>query len=226
MPDNNTRNLVARVRDLPPTMLDARLLAAYVRTGEAYDLAELAKKSGVSLRQVSLLIVARGLDDVDKLPGYTMTREIYDIAENIYSVGENRRRWKSIRNQHKPEILESKKSRREMSELRRDPNAARQYFARVFFNAWAVFWDDGFLLRMIDELDGRLISSAPPDLLDETVCFAAVAKTGTALRFVPEHLRSVAVCARAVASDAGAIAFTPSHLRDQIRKLAAAGIGS
>ena len=222
MPDQNTIDLIARVRELPPTMLDACLLAEYVRTGEAYDLSELAKKSGVSLRQVTLLIVASGLDDIDKLPGYTITREIFDIAENIYSVGETRHHWQRIRNHHKPEFLQSQKSREQLRELRTDPAAIRKHYARIFFRSWSVFWDDRFLDRMIDELGGRVISSVPAELLNESVCFAAVAKTGMALRDVPEHLRSLALCARAVASDPAAIAFTPSRLRAEIRKLAAA----
>ena len=224
MPDQDTLELTARVRELPPTMLDARLLAEYVRTGEAYDLLELANKSGVSLRQVTLLIVASGLDDIDKLPGYTITHEIFDIAENIYSIGETRYQWQRVRNRHKPELLQSKKSREELRELRADPVAIRKHYARIFFKAWAVFWDDGFLTRMIDELDGRVISRVPAELLTDSVCFAAVANKGMALRYVPEHLRSLAICARAVASDPAAIAFTPSRLRAEIRQLADAGI--
>ena len=222
----NTSDLIARVRELPPAMLDACLLAEYVRTGEAYDLAELAKKSGVSLRQVALLIVASGLDDIDKLPGYTVTPEIFDIAENIYSVGETRHQWQRTRNRHKPEFLQSQKSREELRELRTDPVTIRKHYARIFFRSWAVFWDERFLGRMIDELGGHLISSVPAELLSDSVCFAAVAKTGSALRYVPERLRSLAICSRAVASDPGAIAFTPSRLRPEIRKLVAAGIHS
>lgn len=222
MPDENTRDLVARLREMPPTMFDARLLADYVRTGEAYNLSELANKSGISLRQVTLLIVASGLDDIDKLPGYTVTREIFDIAENIYSIGETRHQWQYVRNHHKPEFLESQKSRQEIRELRRNPAAIHKYYARIFFKSWAAFWDDSFLARIIDELDGRVISNVPQELLNARICFAAVGKTGTALRHVPEHLRSLAICARAVANDSSAIAFTPSRLRDEIRKIAAA----
>lgn len=219
MPDEHFQDLVARVRSLPPAMLDARLLAEYTRAGEAYDLFELCSKSGVSLRQVVLLIVAGGLDDVANLPGYTVTREIFDIAENIYSIGETRRQWQWIRNQHKPAVLESQKSRDELRRLSSDPVAIRKHYLHVFFKSWALFWDDAFLCRMIDKLDGRLIASVPDELLSEKVCFSAVAKTGTALRFVPTRLRSLVICARAVESDPAAIAFTPSPYRDEIRKL-------
>lgn len=224
MLDQNTSDLIARVRELPPTMLDASLLAEYVRTGEAYDLSELAIKSGVSLRQVTLLIVASGLDDIDRLPGYTITPEIFDIAENIYSVGETRHQWQHIRNHHKPEFLQGQKSREQLRVLREDPAAIRKHFASIFFRSWAAFWDERFLGRMIDELGGRVISSVPAELLNHSVCFAAVSNTGMALRYVPEHLRSLALCARAVARDPAAIAFTPSRQRAEIRKLADAGI--
>jgi len=222
MPNENTRDLVARLREMPPTMMDARLLADYVRTGKAYNLSELADKSGTSLQQVTLLIVASGLDDIDKLPGYAVTREIFDIAESIYSIDETRHQWKQVRNHHKPEFLESQKSRQEIRELREDPAAIRKHYARIFFRSWAAFWDDRFLVRIINELDGRIISNVPQELLNDGICFAAVGKTGAALRYVPERLRSIAVCARAVASDSSAIAFTPSHLRAEIRKIAAA----
>ncbi|MCP4389456.1 MAG: DUF4116 domain-containing protein [Gammaproteobacteria bacterium] len=72
---------------------------------------------------------------------------------------------------------------------------------------------------MIDRLDGGLISTVPEELLSDRVCFAAVAKTGIALRFVPEQLRSLVICARAVETDPAAIAFTPSRMRAEIRRL-------
>jgi hypothetical protein len=219
MPDEHLQELVARVRSLPPSMLDARLLAEYTRTGEAYDLFELCGKSGVSLRQVALLLVAGGLDDVARLPGYAVSREIFDIAENIYSVGETRRQWQRIRNQHKPAVLEGQKSRNELHRLSANRVAARKHYARVFFKSWAVFWDDDFLRRMIDRLDGGLIACVPVEMLSDSLCFAAVTKTGMALRFVPERLRSLVICARAVDSDSAAIAFTPSRFRNEIRKL-------
>jgi hypothetical protein len=219
MPDEHLQDLAGRVRGLPPTMLDARLLAEYTRAGKAYDLSELCHKSGVSLRQVALLVIVGGVDDVASLPGYAVTREIFDIAENIYSVGETRREWQRIRNRHKPAVLESQKSRNELRRLEADPAAMRKHYARIFFKSWAAFWDDDFLCRMIDKLDGRLIASVPLELLTDRVCFAAVAKTGMALRFVPERLRSLVICARAVENDSAAIAFTPSRFRDEIRKL-------
>lgn len=219
MPDENLQDLVARVRSLPPAMLDARLLTEYVRAGEAYQLLELCKKSGVSLRQVTLLIVFSGLNDIDSLPGYAVTRDIFEIAENIYSLGESRRQWQHLRNHHKPGFLESQKTRDALRELSADPVAIRKYYARIYFRSWAVYWDDDFLRRMIDRLDGGLISSVPEELLSERVCFAAVEKTGIALRYVPEQLRSLVICARAVESDPAAIAFTPSRIRAEIRKL-------
>lgn len=90
MIDTNARSLAAEVRNLPPSMLDASLLAEYVKTGAAYDLSELCRKGDVSLKQVAQIIVASGLDGVDNLPGYTMTGEIFELAENLYSIGESR----------------------------------------------------------------------------------------------------------------------------------------
>jgi len=219
MYDENLQDLVARVRSLPPTMLDARLLTEYVRSGEAYDLHQLCKASGVSLRQVTLLIVAGGLDDIDSLPGYAVTSEIIDIAENIYALGETRRQWQHVRNRHKPSYLESLDTRESLRILGKDPVALRKYYARMYFKSWAVYWDDGFLRRMIDRLDGSLISTVPAELLSDQVCFAAVSKTGTALRFVPDQLRNLVICARAVESDPAALAFTPPRLRAEIRRL-------
>ncbi|MDC1287233.1 hypothetical protein N8198_05050 [Gammaproteobacteria bacterium] len=219
MSDENFQDLVVRVRSLPPVMLDARLLTEYVRAGEAYDLFELCQKSGIALRQVALLIVTGGLDDIDSLPGYAVTSDILDIAENIYALGETRRHWQHVRNRHKPSYLESLQTRAEMRAMSADPVALRKYSARIYFKSWAAFWDDDFLCRMIDRIDGGLISTVPEELLSDQVCFAAVAKTGMALRLVPEQLRSVAICARAVESDPAAIAFTPSRIRAEIRKL-------
>lgn len=219
MLDENLKDLVARVRSLPPATLDARLLAEYVRAGGAYDLFELCKKSEISLRQVTLLVVASGLDDIDSLPGYAVTSDIFEIAENIYSLGETRRQWQHVRNRHKPDFLESQKPRESLRVLSADAVALRKHFAGIYFKSWAAYWDDRFLCRMIDRLDGGLISTVPEELLSDRVCFAAVAKTGMALRFVPEQLRSLVICARAVESDPAAIAFTPSRLRAEIRRL-------
>lgn len=224
MIDTNARNLVAEVRNLPPSMLDARLLAEYVKTGAAYDLSELCRKGDVSLKQVAQLIVASGLDEVDKLPGYTVTRDIFELAENLYAIGESRRQWQLIRNRHKPDYLEGRLPREALKLLHLDRTKSKRHYADIFFRAWAVFWDERFLERMIDRIDSRIITSIPETLLTEKICFAAVSKSGLTLRHVPDSLRSLAVCTQAVQNNAAAIAFTPSHLRDQIRHLQATGL--
>ncbi|MDH3636039.1 MAG: hypothetical protein OES20_15160 [Gammaproteobacteria bacterium] len=223
MIDTNTRNLATEVRNLPPSMLDASLLAEYVKTGVAYDLSALCKKADVSLIQVAQIIVACGLDEVDKLPGYAVTQEVFDLAENLYSIGESRRQWQLIRNRHKPEYLEGRLSREALKRLELDPTRTKRHYADIFFRAWAVFWDDGFLDRMIHKVDSRIIASIPEALLTKKICFTAVSKSGLALRYVPESMRSLAVCAQAVQNNAAAIAFTPAPLRDQIKHLQATG---
>ena len=105
------------IRRLPPSMLDASLLAEYVKTGEAFDLSELCKKSDISIKQVAQIVIAVSLDEVDKLPGYTMTSEIFELAENLYSIGESRRHWQLMRNRHKPSYLESRLSREALKRL-------------------------------------------------------------------------------------------------------------
>ena len=218
----NARNLALEIRNLPPSMLDASLLAEYVRTGEAYDLSELCRKGEVSLRQVAQIIVASGLDDLDKLPGYSMTAEIFELAENLYSFGESRRRWQLIRNHHKPNYLEGHLSREALRRLELDGAASKRHYAKVFFRAWAVFWDDEFIERMIRKLDSRIIASLPEELITEEICLAAVTESGLALRYVPESLRSLLVCTRAVENNPAAIAFTPGRMREQIAQLLAA----
>lgn len=221
MIDTNARNLAEQVRNLPPSMLDAGLLAEYVKTGVAYDLSELCKKGDVSLTQVAQIVVASGLDGVDKLPGYTVTREIFDLAENLYSIGESRRQWQFVRNRHKPEYLEGRLSREALKLLELDSAKTKRHYADIFLRAWAVFWDDGFLDRMINKVDSRIIAIIPEALITEKICFTAVSKSGLALRYVPESMRSLAVCAQAVENNAAAIAFTPGRLRDQIKNLQA-----
>ena len=220
MVDEKNKRRAAEIRALPPSMLDARLLADYVGTGEAFDLWELARNSGIPLRQVAHLVAARGLDEVDKLPGYTVTADIFQVIEDIYCCGESRRDWQQVRTQHKPEYLEGRLSREQVKQLAQDPEAYRLYYAKVFFRSWAVFWDEKFLERMIDRVDSRLIMSVPEYLLTEKICFRAVSKWGLALGYMPEAFRTLAVCARAVESDPAAIRFTPSNLRDQVRRLA------
>ncbi len=219
MIDDSAKSRAVEIRNLPPLMLDAGILAEYVKTGEAYDLSELCKKSGISLKQVTQIIVACGLDEVDKLPGYTMTREIFELAENLYSNGTSRQQWQQTRTHHKPEYLEGKLPREALKLIESDTASRNRHYADIFFRAWAVFWDDAFLIRIIDKFDSRIIASVPETLLTEKVCFAAVSKSGLALRYVPESLRSLPVCTSAVANNAAAIAFTPSRLRDKIRQL-------
>jgi len=223
MIDANAKNLAAEVRNLPPSMLDARLLSEYVKTGFAYDLSALCKKGDISLHQVAQIVVASGLDEVDKLPGYAVTRDIFELAENLYSIGESRRQWQLIRNRHKPDYLEGRLSRAALKELELDPSRTRRHYADIFFRAWAVFWDDGFLDRMINKVDSRIIASIPEALLTMKICFAAVSKSGLALRYVPESMRSLAVCTQAVRNNDAAIAFTPAALRDQVKNLLASG---
>ncbi len=219
MIDDSVISRAVEIRNLPPSMLDAGILAEYVKTGEAYDLSELCKKSDIPLKQVTQIIVACGLDEVDKLPGYTMTREYFELAENLYSIGTSRQQWKQIRTRHKPEYMEGKLSREALKRIDSDSASSKRHYADIFFRAWAVFWDDAFLKRMIDKIDSQIIASVPETLLTEKVCFVAVSKSGLALRYVPESLRSLPVCTSAVTNNAAAIAFTPSHLRDKIRQL-------
>lgn len=222
MIETNARDLAAEVRSLPPSMLDASLLAEYVKTGFAYDLSALCRKGDVSLLQVAQIIVASELDELDKLPGYAVTQDIFDLAENIYSIGESRRQWQLTRNRHKPDYLEGRLSREALKLLELDPARTRRHYADIFFRAWAVFWNEGFLDRMVNKVDSRIIASIPEALITEKICFTAVSKSGLALRYVPESMRSLAVCAQAVQNDAAAIAFTPGPLRDQVKDLRAA----
>ena len=221
MNNDNARILAVEVRSLPPSMLDASLLAEYVKTGEAYDLSDLCRKGDVSIKQVAQIVVASSLDEVNKLPGYTMTSEIFELAENLYSIGESRRHWQLMRNRHKPSYLESHLSREALKRLELDPVKRKRHYANIFFRAWAVFWDDEFLNRMIHKVDSRIIASLPEELITEKICLTAVSKSGLTLRYVPVSLRSPVVCTRAVQNDPAAIAFTPGHLREQIRKLQA-----
>lgn len=221
MTDSNARSLAAEVRNLPPSMLDPRLLAEYVKTGEAYDLSELCIKGDVSLKQVAQIIVASGLEEMDKLPGYAMTRETFELAENLYSIGESRRRWQHLRNRHKPNYLEGRLPREALKRLELDENKSKRHYAEIYFRSWAVFWDEQFLKRMIDKVDGSIIANIPEALITEKICFAAVAKSGLALRYVPLSMRSLAVCTQAVQENPAAISLTPGRLRNQIRQLQA-----
>jgi hypothetical protein len=220
MVDEKARARAAEIRKLPPSVLDARLLADYVATGEAYDLWELCKNADIPLRKVAHLVAARGLDDVDKLPGYVVTTDIFQLVEDIYCCGESRRDWQLVRTRHKPKYLEGRLSRQQVRELEADPHRYRLYYAKVYFQSWAVFWDEAFLERMIARVDSRLIMSVPEYLLTDKVCFAAVSKWGMALRYMPDRFRTVAVCARAVQSDPAAIRFTPPNLRKEVERLA------
>ena len=221
MNSDNARILAAEVRNLPPSMLDASLLAEYVKTGEAYDLSDLCRKGDVSIKQVGQIVVASSLDNVDKLPGYTMTGEIFELAENLYSIGESRRNWQLMRNRHKPAYLEGHLSREALQRLELDPVKRKRHYAKIYFRAWAIFWDDEFVDRMIRKVDSRIIASLPEELITEKISLTAVSQSGLMLRYVPVSLRSLVVCTRAVQNDPAAIAFTPSHLREQIRKLQA-----
>jgi hypothetical protein len=221
MDSEDARALAVKVRSLPPSRLDASLLVEYVKTGEAFDLSDLCRKSDTSIKQVAQIVVASSLDEVDKLPGYTMTAEIFEMAENLYAIGESRRAWQLMRNRHKPSYLETYVPREALKRLELDPVKRKQHYARVYFRAWAVFWDDEFIDRMIHKVDGRIIASLPEELITEKICLAAVSQMGMMLRYVPLALRSAVVCARAVQNNPAAIAFTPNHMRHQIRDLKA-----
>jgi len=221
MNNDSARTLAVEIRSLPSSMLDASLLAEYVKTGEAFDLSDLCRKSDISIKQVAQIVIASGLDELDKLPGYTMTSEVFELAENLYSIGESRRQWQLMRNRHKPGYLEGRLSRAELKRLELDPLKGKRYYADIYFRAWAVFWDEEFLNRMIHKIDSRIIASLPEELITESICITAVSKSGLTLRYVPVSLRSPVVCARAVQNDPAAIVFTPGHLRDQVRKLQA-----
>jgi hypothetical protein len=218
--DDKPRLGAAEIRKLPPSMLDARLLADYVGSGEAFDLWELCRDAGIPLRKIAHLVAARSLDDVDKLPGYAVTSDIYQVIEDIYCCGATRREWQRVRTRHKPEYLEGRVSRERLRELRAaDPQAYRRHYARIYFDAWAAFWDEAFLERMIDRLDSRLIASVPEYLLSEKICFRAVSRWGLALRYMPERFRTLAICARAFEQDPLAIRFAPASLREELRRI-------
>jgi len=219
MNNENARILAAKVRNLPPSMLDANLLAEYVKTGEAYDLSDLCRKTDISIKQVARIVVASNLDGVDKLPGYAMTSDIFELAQDLYACGESRRDWLLVRNRHKPNYLEGILPRAALKRLEFDPVKRKRHYADIYFRSWAVFWDDEFLNRMIHLVDSRIIASLPEELITEKNCINAVSKSGLTLRYVPVALRSPIVCTQAVQNDPAAIAFTPGHLRDQIRKL-------
>jgi len=220
MIDDKPRLGAAEIRKLPTSVLDARLLADYVATGEAFDLWELCNNAGIPLRKVAHLVAARGLEVVDKLPGYAVTSDIFEIIEDIYCCGDSRREWQRVRTRHKPEYLEGRVSREHLKDLlAADPLAHKRHYARIYFAAWAVFWDEKFLERMIENVDSRLIASVPDYLLTERICFQAVAKWGMALRYMPDRFRTLAVCARAIESDPSAIRFAPPGLRDELRRI-------
>jgi hypothetical protein len=219
MSDDKPRLGAAEIRKLPPSMLDARLLADYVGTGEAFDLWELCNNAGIPLRRVAHLVASRSLEDVDKLPGYAVTSDIYELLEDIYCCGASRREWQRVRTRHKPEYLEGHMSRQQLKELSADPRAYKRHYARVYFDAWAAFWDETFLERMIEHLDSRLIASVPEYLLTEKICFQAVSRWGMALRYMPEKFRTMAVCARAVENEPMAVRFAPANLRGELRRI-------
>ena len=181
MDNDSARMLAVEIRSLPPSMLDASLLAEYVKTGEAYDLSDLCRKSDVSIKQVAQIVVASSLDEVDKLPGYTMTSEVFELADNLYSIGETRRHWQLMRNRHKPSYLESHPSREALKRLELDPVKKKRHYANVYFRAWAKFWDDEFINRMIQKIDSRIIASLPEELITEQICLAAVSNSGLML---------------------------------------------
>lgn len=199
-------------------LIDAARLAEYVKAGRAYDLYELCVRSNVSIEKVALLVVASGLDNLENLPGYAMTESVYRVAERRYSKGEQAPQWRRVRTRHNPNYLEAKESREYLKQLAADPDAYRRYHLLLFLQAWAVFWDDAFLKRMIDKADSRIIASVPAELLSEAVCFAAVSRSGSSLRYVPESLRTLPVCLEAVRNDRSAIGFVPARWRDEIKR--------
>ncbi len=191
MNNENARILASKVRSMSPSVLDASLLAEYVKTGEAFDLSDLCRKADVSIKQVTQIVVSSNLDGVDKLPGYTMTSEIFELAENLYSRGESRRDWLLVRNRHKPSHLEGTLPRAALKRLELDPVKRKRHYADIYFRSWAVFWDDEFLNRMIHKVDGRIIASLPEELITEINCLNAVSNSGLTLRYVPVSLRSL-----------------------------------
>lgn len=199
-------------------MLDMTRLVEYVKAGGAYDLNEVCVRSDIPIEKVALVVVASGLDNLDKLPGYAVTEAVYRVAERRYAEGETRRQWQRVRVRHNPNYLEAKDSREYLKRLADDPISYRRHYLLLYFQAWAVFWDDAFLKRMIDRADSRIISSVPEELLSEEVCFAAVSKSGNSLRYVPQSLRTLPVCLEAVRNDGSAIGLTPARWRDRIRR--------
>ena len=211
------KNNPAQIKNVPVAVIDATLLAEYVATGQAYDLWESCNSANVPLEQVALIVVASGLDNLDKLPGYAMTEAVYRVAEQRFSWGAFNSQWRHTRTRHSPNYLESKTSREQLKRLADDPVAYRRYYARLFFAAWAVFWDDVFLKRMVEKLYGSIIASVPEALLSQSVCFAAVSKSGLFLRHVPASLRTLPVCVEAVRNNSETIQFVPAPLRAQVK---------
>ncbi|MDX1513719.1 MAG: hypothetical protein R3174_08240 [Gammaproteobacteria bacterium] len=211
------RNNPPQIKNVPPRSLDAMLLAEYAATGNAFDLKRFCDGSAISLEQVALMVVARGLDAVGKLPGYAVTEAVYNVAEQRFSWSEYQREWQRTKMRHNPAYLEAKVPRVVLEELAQDPEASRRHYAQIFYDAWAVFWDDAFLMRMIEKVDSSIIASAPEALLSESVCFAAVSRAGDSLRFVPFELRTLPVCLEAVHRDRAAITFVPANMREQVK---------
>lgn len=211
------RNNPAQIKNAPPDTIDATLLAEYVTTGNAHDLMRYCDRSGISLEQVALIVVASGLDSIDKLPGYAMTEAVFHVAEQRYHWSEYQRQWQRTKMRHNPNYLEGKDSRAQLEDLAKDPEAYRRHYAQIFYDAWAVFWDDAFLIRMIEKVDSSIIASVPGGSLSESVCFAAVSREGRSLRFVPFELRTLPVCLEAVHKDDAAMVFVPAHMREQVK---------
>ena len=207
------------IRRLPPDRLNLDLLSEYVSTGQAYDLSELCRRSHIDLSQVTRRAIESGLECINKLPGYAMTADCYRVAERRYANGGERKQWQHTVARHRPTYHDDRLTHPEREALARDADAGRKHYAHVFVQAWAVFWDEGFLGRMIERIDGSIIASVPYELLTEKDCFLAVSKTGMALRFVPPKFRTAVICARAVASSESAMSFTPPALREQVRWL-------
>ncbi len=219
MSDQATVDKAKKIRRLPPDQLNLDLLGEYVSTGQAFDLSELCRRSHIDLNQVTRRAIECGIECINKLPGYAMTAECYRVAERRYANSSERKQWQHTVTRHRPSYHDDRLTHPEREALAKDADANRKHHVQVFVQSWAVFWDEGFLGRMIGYIDGSIIASVPYELLTEKDCFLAVSKTGMALRFVPPKFRTAVICARAVASSESAMSFTPPALREQVRWL-------
>lgn len=207
-----------QIKRVPQSFVDIKLISDYVINGKAYDLDEICHKADIPVEKVAFAITRSGLDKLDRLPGYAVTSSVYTMAEGLYANDVNKREWQATKTRHKPSYLEGQLSRADLKQLKNDPVAYRRYHISIFFQAWAIYWDEEFLLRMVDRADGRIIAKISESFLNERICFNAVSQSGMLLQFVPETLRTLPVCLQAVQNDKSAMVFIPARWREQIRK--------